>query len=57
MTIEEIEQIFKETTFAGFPIVLSKESQQLIGYIQRRDLKMAFGNLFVYTVVLFKIDS
>ena len=43
MNIFDIENILKETTINGFPIVISKESQYLFGYILRRDIKMAIG--------------
>jgi hypothetical protein len=43
MSINEIEQILKKTDFVGYPVVVSKESQYLLGYILKRDLKMAFG--------------
>jgi chloride channel 3/4/5 len=43
MTMEEIEKIYTKSDINGFPIVNSKESQILLGYIFKRDLKMAFG--------------
>ena len=46
MTMEEIEKICTKNDINGFPIVISKESQILLGYIFKRDLKMAFGKSF-----------
>jgi chloride channel 3/4/5 len=45
MTAKEIEELSQSKELTGFPIVISKESQYLFGYILKRDLKMAFGNL------------
>lgn len=44
MTVAEVEQIVRKSKFVGFPIVVSQESQLLVGYILRRDLCMALGN-------------
>ena len=43
MSVSEIESITQNVELHGFPIVFSKESQYLFGYIEKRDLKMAFG--------------
>jgi chloride channel 3/4/5 len=43
MSLGEIEQILKDTTFTGYPVVVSKESQYLVGYVLRRDLQIAIG--------------
>jgi chloride channel 3/4/5 len=43
MTVLEIEKLLKETTFTGYPVVVSNESQYLIGYVLRRDLQIALG--------------
>ena len=43
MTLHEIEQILKETTYTGFPVVVSRESQYLVGYVLRRDIQMAIA--------------
>ena len=48
MSVKEIESLFKHTSFVGFPIVVSQESQYLYGYILKRDLKMAFGIIILY---------
>lgn len=44
MSLAEIEQVLKETSFTGYPVVVSRDSQHLIGYVLRRDLQMAICN-------------
>jgi chloride channel 3/4/5 len=41
MTLGEVEQIMEDTDHNGFPVVVSKESQYLVGFILRRDLYLA----------------
>lgn len=43
MTLSEIEQMLKETSFTGYPVVVSRESQYLVGYVLRRDLQIAIA--------------
>ncbi len=43
MTMLDIEHLLKETTHSGYPVVVSRESQYLVGYVLRRDLKIAIG--------------
>lgn len=43
MTLAEIEQVLKETTYTGYPVVVSRESQYLVGYVLRRDLQIAIA--------------
>lgn len=43
MTLGELEKILKETTYTGYPVVVSRESQYLVGYVLRRDLQIAIG--------------
>ncbi|KAJ7310349.1 hypothetical protein JRQ81_007258 [Phrynocephalus forsythii] len=38
MTVEDMEGIISETTYSGYPVVVSRESQRLVGFILRRDL-------------------
>ncbi|EHB09470.1 H(+)/Cl(-) exchange transporter 5 [Heterocephalus glaber] len=38
MTVEDVETIISETTYSGFPVVVSRESQRLVGFVLRRDL-------------------
>ncbi|XP_064607560.1 H(+)/Cl(-) exchange transporter 4-like isoform X2 [Liolophura sinensis] len=44
MTVEEIEFIMKTTEHNGFPVVVSRESQYLVGFVTRRDLNLAISN-------------
>ena len=44
MNLGEILSIMKNhEELNGYPIVVSKESQNLLGYILKRDLKLAIG--------------
>ncbi|XP_062998023.1 H(+)/Cl(-) exchange transporter 5 isoform X1 [Elgaria multicarinata webbii] len=38
MMVEDVEAIINETTYSGFPVVVSRESQRLVGFVLRRDL-------------------
>ncbi|XP_068103795.1 H(+)/Cl(-) exchange transporter 5-like isoform X1 [Hyperolius riggenbachi] len=38
MTVADIETAINETTYSGFPVVVSRESQRLVGFVLRRDL-------------------
>ncbi|CAG0891812.1 unnamed protein product [Darwinula stevensoni] len=44
MTVAEVEDILKETDHNGFPVVVSKESQYLVGFVTRRELHLALEN-------------
>jgi len=44
MTVEDTETLLRETDHNGFPVVVSQESQYLVGYILRRDLTLAILN-------------
>ncbi|KAK6167989.1 hypothetical protein SNE40_021902 [Patella caerulea] len=44
MTVDEIEGILKTTEHNGFPVVVSRESQYLVGFVLRRDLNLAIAN-------------
>uniref|UniRef100_A0A8C9FIR9 Chloride channel protein n=1 Tax=Pavo cristatus TaxID=9049 RepID=A0A8C9FIR9_PAVCR len=41
MTVEDVETLIKETDYNGFPVVVSKDSERLIGFAQRRELILA----------------
>ncbi len=41
MNLNEVELILKETTHTGYPVVVSKESQYLVGYVLRREIQIA----------------
>ena len=43
MTVEDVETLMKETEHNGFPVVVSRESQYLVGFVLRRDLNLALG--------------
>lgn len=45
MSLEDVEILLKETEHNGFPVVVSRESQYLVGYVLRRDLQLAIGKL------------
>nr|XP_020651488.1 H(+)/Cl(-) exchange transporter 5 [Pogona vitticeps] len=38
MTVEDTESVISETTYSGYPVVVSRESQRLVGFVLRRDL-------------------
>lgn len=44
MTVEDVENLLKETEHNGFPVIVSKESQYLVGFVSRRDLNLAIAN-------------
>lgn len=46
MTVDDIENLINETSCNGFPVIMSKESQRLVGFALRRDLTIAIGNCF-----------
>lgn len=43
MTVEDVEAIINETTYSGYPVVVSRESQRLVGFVLRRDLVISIG--------------
>ncbi|KAK2160894.1 hypothetical protein LSH36_125g02012 [Paralvinella palmiformis] len=44
MTVEQIEAIMRETDHNGFPVIVSAESQYLVGFVLRRDLSIAISS-------------
>ncbi|XP_078533179.1 H(+)/Cl(-) exchange transporter 3 isoform X1 [Lissotriton helveticus] len=44
MTVDDIESVINETSYNGFPVIMSKESQRLVGFALRRDLTLAIEN-------------
>lgn len=42
-TVEDVETLIKDTDYNGFPVVVSRESERLIGFVQRRDLILAIS--------------
>lgn len=43
MTVDDIVNLLKETEHNGYPVVVSKESQYLVGFVLRRELNLAIG--------------
>ncbi len=41
MTLGEVEQLLDTTDHNGFPVIVSMESQYLVGFVLRRDLVLA----------------
>lgn len=46
-TVEDVEALIKDTDYNGFPVVVSRESERLIGFVQRRDLTLAISECFL----------
>lgn len=44
MSVDDIETLLKETEHNGYPVVVSKENQYLVGFVLRRDLNLAMAN-------------
>jgi len=44
MTLGQVDEILESTDHNGFPVVVSMESQYLVGFVLRRDLSLAIGN-------------
>ena len=44
MTLGQVEEILDQTDHNGFPVVVSMESQYLVGFVLRRDLTLAISN-------------
>uniref|UniRef100_A0A8C6TQN4 Chloride channel protein n=1 Tax=Neogobius melanostomus TaxID=47308 RepID=A0A8C6TQN4_9GOBI len=44
MTVGEVETLVESTNFSGFPVVVSPESQRLVGFLFRRDLLISIDN-------------
>jgi chloride channel 3/4/5 len=60
MTLGEVEQILDQSDHNGFPVIVSTESQYLVGFVLRRDLNLAikasrnrFEEIPADTIVLF----
>lgn len=43
MTVDDVDQLLKETEHNGYPVVVSRESPYLVGFVLRRDLNLAIG--------------
>ncbi|XP_053846534.1 H(+)/Cl(-) exchange transporter 5 isoform X3 [Vidua macroura] len=44
MTVEDVETIVTSTTYSGYPVVVSRTSQRLVGFVLRRDLIISIEN-------------
>uniref|UniRef100_A0A667Y567 Chloride channel protein n=1 Tax=Myripristis murdjan TaxID=586833 RepID=A0A667Y567_9TELE len=44
MTVGEVESLVESTHYSGFPVVVSQESQRLVGFVLRRDLLISIDN-------------
>ncbi|KAG7464724.1 hypothetical protein MATL_G00168760 [Megalops atlanticus] len=44
MTVEDVEALIADTSYSGFPVVVSHESQRLVGFVLRRDLIISIEN-------------
>uniref|UniRef100_A0A3P8TD19 Chloride channel protein n=2 Tax=Amphiprion percula TaxID=161767 RepID=A0A3P8TD19_AMPPE len=44
MTVGEVETLVESTHYSGFPVVVSQESQRLVGFVLRRDLLISIDN-------------
>ncbi|CAK9302022.1 unnamed protein product [Gordionus sp. m RMFG-2023] len=42
-TVDDVENVLKDHDYNGYPVIVSKESQNLVGYVVRKDLKLALG--------------
>lgn len=43
LTVDDIEVLLKDTEHNGYPVVVSRENQYLVGFVLRKDLNMAIG--------------
>ena len=43
LSVEELQAVISETSYNGFPVIVSKESQRLVGFALRRDITIAIG--------------
>lgn len=51
MTVEEVERLIVDTTYSGFPVVISHQSQRLVGFVLRRDLVISLGEYLFLSVL------
>nr|BAC75635.1 CLC chloride channel [Ascidia sydneiensis samea] len=49
MTIGELDELVKTTSYNGFPVVSSRDNKHLIGYLYRKDLILALKNAWAYS--------
>lgn len=53
MTVDDITALLKDTEHNGYPVVVSKESQYLVGYVLRRELNLAIGECEQFSIQRF----
>lgn len=53
MTVDDITALLKDTEHNGYPVVVSKESQYLVGYVLRRELNLAIGKCKQFNIQRF----
>uniref|UniRef100_A0A8C2IHK7 Chloride channel protein n=1 Tax=Cyprinus carpio TaxID=7962 RepID=A0A8C2IHK7_CYPCA len=51
-TVEDVETLIKDTDYNGFPVVVSRESERLIGFVQRRDLILNISKTHAHSATL-----
>ena len=61
MTVDDVVSLLKETEHNGYPVVVSRESQYLVGFVLRREINLAIRKCpklctcfpFKYTFIIF----
>src|SRR6185295_1407976 len=57
MCLHDIELLLRETQVNGFPVVVSSESQYVVGFVSRRDLSLAisisYDNICIYHMLMY----
>lgn len=43
MTVDDLEVLLKDTEHNGYPVVVSRENQYLVGFVLRKDLNLAIS--------------
>lgn len=62
-TVNELDNLIKTTDFNGYPIVISRESRYLVGFVVRKDLEIALAasrlntDLYPHTKVVFSNET
>lgn len=51
MTVEDVETLIKDTDYNGFPVVVSRDSERLIGFAQRRELIIAISKFLLLSKI------
>lgn len=46
LTVGDLEELMRQTDYSGFPVVVSKEVPNLVGFVSRRDLHLAICKVF-----------